>query len=349
MRFVQGIPPFALCALILAACRSTPPPPVAAAVSAGTWAVVDGHEITREDVERAYRRSGPASQPVSDEEAMTAKLSILNDLILQDILVAKARDLKIEIAPADLDKAYSDTRKNLSDDAFQQELTKRNVSADDIREGLRRELLTQKVMEHEVTSKVTIADQEVADFFNANKAAFNMAEDSYRVAQIVVTPVREAQLANRSGDDAATPQAAMAKTQMLMERLKSGAQFSELAMDYSEDPQSAPRGGDLGYVPVSALKNAPAALRDAVLNKTPGSVNVVSSGGGHTIVLVVGFEKAGQRDLSMPQVRDQITSTLRGRREQLLRGAYLSALRNDAKVVNYIAKRVVDAQGHALK
>jgi parvulin-like peptidyl-prolyl isomerase len=120
-------------------------------------------------------------------------------------------------------------------------------------------------------------------------------------------------------------------------------------MDYSEDPQSAPRGGDLGYVPVSALKNAPAALRDAVLNKTPGSVNVVSSGGGHTIVLVVGFEKAGQRDLSMPQVRDQITSTLRGRREQLLRGAYLSALRNDAKVVNYIAKRVVDAQGHALK
>ncbi|HYM25772.1 MAG TPA: SurA N-terminal domain-containing protein [Vicinamibacterales bacterium] len=337
-------------ALIPAACRSTPPPPpAAAAVSASTWAVVNGHEITREDVDRAYRRSSQASQPVSDEEAMTAKLSILNDLIVQDILVAKARDLKLEIAPAELDKAYSDTRKNLSDDAFQQELTKRNLSADDIREGLRRELLTQKVMEHEVTSKVTIADQEVADFFNANKAAFNMAEDSYRVAQIVVTPVRDAQLANRTGDDAATPQAAMAKTQMLMERLKSGTPFGELAMDYSEDPQSAPRGGDLGYVPVSTLKNAPAALRDAVLNKTPGSVNVVSSGGSHTIVLVVGFEKAGQRDLSMPQVRDGITSTLRGRREQLLRAAYLSALRNDAKVVNYLARRVVDSQGKALK
>ena len=349
MRFVQRTLPFVLFALTLAACRSTPPPPVAAAVSADTWAVVDGHAIKREDVERAYRRSGQASQPVSDEEAMTAKLSILGDLIVQDILVAKGRDLKIEIAPADLDKAYSDTRKNLSDEAFQQELTKRNLSADDIREGLRRELLTQKVMEHEVSSKVTIADQEVADFFNANKAAFNMAEDSYRVAQIVVTPVREAQLANRTGDDAATPQAATAKTQMLMERLKSGTPFGDLAVDYSEDPQSAPRGGDLGYVPVSTLKNAPAALRDAVLNKTPGSVNVVSSGGGYTIVLVVGFEKAGQRDLSMPQVRDGITSTLRGRREQLLRAAYLSALRNDAKVVNYVARRVVDSQGKTLK
>src|ERR1035441_7025354 len=43
---------------------------------------------------------------------------------------------------------------------------------------------------------------------------------------------------NRTGDDATTRQAAAAKVQMLMERLKSGAPFSQLAMDYSEDPQS---------------------------------------------------------------------------------------------------------------
>lgn len=41
---------------------------------------------------------------------------------------------------------------------------------------------------------------------------------------------------------------------MLMERLKQGAQFGDLAADFSEDPQSAPRGGDLGFMPVSALK-----------------------------------------------------------------------------------------------
>jgi len=349
MRFVLRGSPFVLTALLSAACRSTPPPPAAATpVSADTWAVVDGREIKREDVEKAYRRSGQAAQP-SDEEALTAKLTLLNDLIVQDILLAKARDLKIEIPPGDLDTAYSDARKNLSDEAFQQELTKRNLSTADMREGLRRELLAQKVVEREVGSKIAISDQEITDFFNANRAAFNITEDAYRVAQIVVTPVREPQLANRSGDDATTPQAAAAKTQMLMERLKTGAMFSELAMDYSEDPQSAPRGGDLGYVPVSTLRNAPAALRDAVLNKTPGSVNVVSSNGGYTIVLVVGFEKAGQRDLSMPEVRERITSTLRGRREQLLRAAYLTALRNDTRVVNYLARRVVDSQGKALK
>ena len=61
-----------------------------------------------------------------------------------------------------------------------------------------------------------------------------------------------------------------------MERLKAGASFSDLAIGYSEDPESAPRGGDLGLVPMSRLKQAPPPLRDAVLQKPAGGVNVVS-------------------------------------------------------------------------
>lgn len=101
----------------------------------------------------------------------------------------------------------------------------------------------------------------------------------------------------------------------------------------------------MGLVPLSKLKQVPPALRDAVLNKNPGAVNVVNTGGAYTIVLVVGHEPAGQRDLSTPGVRDQITQALRGRKEQLLRSAYLTAIRTDAKVVNYLARRVVDAKG----
>jgi parvulin-like peptidyl-prolyl isomerase len=136
---------------------------------------------------------------------------------------------------------------------------------------------------------------------------------------------------------------------MLMERLKAGAPFAELAADFSEDPESAQRGGDLGFVPISALRQpsvAPA-LRDAVLNSQPGSVRMVSIGGGHTIVLVVAKDSAGQKDPSMPQVKDAITSTLRGRREQLLRAAYVTSLRNDVEVRNYLADSIVAAQGKA--
>lgn len=336
--------PFALVLAVLgAACRSTPA--ATTQVSADGWAVVDGREIRRDDVEKAYRRTAQVSPPPSEDEALAAKLSLLNDLIVQDILFAKARELKIELTDTELDAAYADGRKNIPEEAFQQELTRRNLTAADMREGLRRDLLTQKVIEREIVSKISVTDQDITAFYTANREQFNRAEDAYRIAQIVITPVRDQQVANRTGDDATTPQEAAGKTQMLMERLKSGATFGELAADFSEDPQSAQRGGDLGFVPVSALQRAPPALRDAVLKVSPGSVRVVSIGGGHTIVLVVAKEAAGQRDPSMPEVREGITATLRGRKEQLLRAAYISAIRNDAVVVNHLARRLVESQG----
>ena len=67
-------------------------------------------------------------------------------------------------------------------------MSRRGLTPADIREGLRRELLTEKVVNQEVGTKVTVTDQEVSDFFNANRAQFNVAEESYHVAQIVVTP-----------------------------------------------------------------------------------------------------------------------------------------------------------------
>ncbi|HKY23091.1 MAG TPA: SurA N-terminal domain-containing protein [Vicinamibacterales bacterium] len=333
-------------ASLAAGCRAAPAPATPpASASENVWAVVDGRNITREDVEKAYGRIRDAAQPVSDQEALAAKLSLLDDLILQDLLLAKARALKIEVADGDVDKTFAAAKSNLSEEAFQQELTKRGLTAADMREGLRRELLTQKVIDQEVASKITVTSQEVSDFFLANRSQFNVPEEGYRIAQIVVTPVRDAQSANRTRDDATTPEAAAAKVKLLMERLKGGANFRELALDYSEDPESSPRGGDLGLVPMSRLKQAPPQLRDAVLKKAPGTVSVASAGGAHTLVLVVGHEPAGQRDLATPGVSDRITEGLKAGREQLMRAAYLTALKSDAKIVHYLARKLVDSQG----
>jgi len=347
-RFHRQCVVFAMCLLsgVGVACQTaqTPGTPQVT-VTADTWAVVDGRELRREDVEKAFRRISQTPQNLSEEESLTAKLTLLNDYIVQDILMAKARELKIEVPDSELDTAYAEAKKNIPDEAFQQQLTRRNLTAADMREGLRRELLSQKVIEREVTSKINVGDQDITDFYNANRAQFNFAEEAFRIAQIVITPVREAQVNNQTGDDAATPQTAMSKAQMLMARLKEGAAFGDLARDFSEDPETAPRGGDLGFVPLSALQKAPPPLRDAVLKLSPGSVRVVSVGGAHTIVLLIAREPAGQRDLSTPGVRQNITTTLRNRKEQLLRAAYLTAVRTDAKVVNYLARRLVESQG----
>jgi peptidyl-prolyl cis-trans isomerase SurA len=314
-------------------------------VSADTWAVVNGKAISRQDVDKAFRRAQNPTQPLSEEETLTAKLNVLDDLVTQQLLLAKASQLKLDVTPAEVDTAYADTKKNIPDDAFTQELTRRGMTPTELRDALRNELLARKVVTQEVGAKAAVSEQEINSFFNNNRAQFNIPEEAYHIAQLVVTPVREAQQTNRRGDDATTPQAADAKVQALMERLKGGASFAELAADYSEDPESSPRGGDLGLVPVSRLRQAPPALRDAVINQPAGSVRVVSLNGVHTIVMVVSHEQAGQRDLSTPEVREQITQALRGRKEQLLRAAYLAALRNDTQVTNYLAARLVASNG----
>src|SRR5580765_6290547 len=152
-----------LVACFATACRSKPAAPAAAAVTADTWAVVDGRNISRDVVEKAYQRTQDTSQPLSDEEAQTAKLNVLNDVIVQDILLAKAAELKLTVADADIDAAYADAKKNISDEAFQQELTRRGLSVADMREGLRREMLAQKVVAQEVGAKVTVTDKDVSD------------------------------------------------------------------------------------------------------------------------------------------------------------------------------------------
>ena len=332
--------------VFVAACRATPSTPASPPASPDTWATVDGREIKRDAVEKAYRRTLDPSQPApSEEEAYTAKLNLLNELIVQEILLAKAAPLKIEVPDTELDKAYADAKQNMPEEEFQKELTRRNLTIADLREELKRDLTVQKVMEKEVRDKSAVSDQEVTEFFNANKAQFNLPEEAYHLAQIVVTPVREAQPANRSGDDATTPQAAAQKTAMLMEKLKGGASFRELAAEYSEDPETAARGGDLGFVPISRLKQAPPALRDAVVKGTPGSASVVSQNGAHTILLVVAHEQAGQRDLSTPGVKERVTEALRGRREQLLRAAFLTTARGEAKIDNHLARRLMETQG----
>ena len=326
---------------------STPSPAstATASVSPDTWAVVDGRNVRRDEVEKAFRRSRTDAGPMSDEQALEAKLTLLNDLIIEDILLARAQRQAIDVPGAEVDKAYAEAKQNISDEAFQKELSQRDLTMTDLRERLRRELVVRKLMEREIGSKVAVTDQDVTDFFNANRPQFNFAEDTFHLAQIVVTPVRDSQTANRRGDDATTPQAAGAKIAMLMGRLKEGATFAELAMDYSEDPESAARGGDLGLIPLSGLKQAPPALRDAVLQTKPGAARVVTQPGGHAIVFVVAKEPAGQRDLSTPGVRDNIMQGLQQRKEQLLRAAYVTAAQDEANVVNYLARRIVESRG----
>ena len=125
-------------------------------------------------------------------------------------------------------------------------------------------------------------------------------------------------------------------------RLKRGDDFGMVAQNYSEDPKSSSTGGDMGFVPESAMGRANPELGKLVLALQPGAVSqIIHTEEGYRILKVISKEPAGQRDLNDPRVQTTIRETLRNSKDQLLRAAYYEVERNNSKVVNYLAQRIV--------
>ena len=99
-------------------------------------------------------------------------------------------------------------------------------------------------MNKEITSKIDIKDSDISGYYNAHKAEFNLIEPQYHLAQIFVTTQPGAQVRNLKNDKAQSEQQARQKIQSLMNRLDSGDDFASVAMNWSEDPETAPNGGD---------------------------------------------------------------------------------------------------------
>jgi len=118
-----------------------------------------------------------------------------------------------------------------------------------------------------------------------------------------------------------------------------------VAQNFSEDPTYAPNGGDLGFVPESALEKANPDIRKAIQSATPGQMTpIVHTSEGYRVFKVFSKEPAGQRELTDPRVQQNIRETLLNRKDQLLRAAYYEVARDEAKVVNYLAMTVAQAQ-----
>jgi len=123
-----------------------------------------------------------------------------------------------------------------------------------------------------------------------------------------------------------------------------------LAMDYSEDMNTAGTGGDLGYVPESSLNQSDPALKKVVVGLKAGQVSqpiqVQTKDGARILILkLITRESPGLRGIAEPQVQQTIRDTLRNRKEQLLRLAYLAIARDGARVTNFLAEQVIEAAG----
>jgi peptidyl-prolyl cis-trans isomerase SurA len=321
-------------------------------------ATVDGRKILRSEVEKYYLNQTAGTeqgqaQPAVGEQATSLRLSILRELIDDEILMHRAEKLGLLATDEEVDRKVNEIKSPYTQEQFDQKLKDKKITLDDFRRDLRRSLTKEKVLNKEITSKISISDQDTSDYYNAHKGEFNLIETQYHLAQIYVSPQPNPQVHNLKNDKAQNESDARKKIQMLSNRLDSGDDFATVAMNYSEDSETSGNGGDLGFTPESALQRTDPATRDVVLKLKPGQYSPIITVQdpvskrvmGFRIVKLLAKEPAGQREYGDPRVQQAIRSQLRDRREQLLKSAYYEVLRDSAKVNNYFADEILKNTG----
>jgi peptidyl-prolyl cis-trans isomerase SurA len=322
-------------------------------VSGDVVATVDGRKIFRSDVDKYYENQvASAQQQPTGEQATTLRLNILRQLIDDEILMRRAEKLGLLATDEEVDRKYNEIKSPFSQEEFDHRLKEKKITLADFKHDIRRSITVDKVMNKEVSSKISVTDQDIANYYKEHRSEFNLIEPQYHLAQIMVSPTPNPQVHDQN-NKAQNEAEARKKIQMISNRLDSGDDFATLAMKFSEDPETSGNGGDLGTVPESSLRNTDPATREAVSKLKPGQyspvISVVNPATrqplGFRIVKVVSKEPAGQRELSDPRVQQAIRTQLHDRREQLLKSAYYEVLRDSAKVENYYAKTILDTNG----
>lgn len=324
-------------------CRQTYGPDVVA--------TVNGHPIERKDLERYYRDNlGSSQQEPTKEQADATRLGILRQMIDDEILQQQAAKLHLVATDEEVNARLAEMKAPYTQEEFDKRLAAADLTVDDLRGEIRRNLTSEKLINKEILGRINITDADITSFYNANKAQFNFIEPKYHIAEIVVTPqpANPQQAGNLQNSKAGSDSDARKKINMLHDRLASGDDFANVAMNFSENPNDASNGGDMGLIPESTLRGD-LPVFEAISRLKPGQITEVvplTPAGSKTpaeyaIYKLIEREPAGQRELNDPRVQQDIRQTLRDSRMQLLRAAYYEELRDQARVVNYMAAEIL--------
>lgn len=148
-----------------------------------------------------------------------------------------------------------------------------------------------------VADTIQISDAQIQSYYNAHKDEYQTPERVHARHILLST-------SNKPKDEVAKIKA---QAEDLDKQLKNGANFADLAKKYSQDPGSAQKGGDLGWVSRGQMvKN----FEDAVFTLKPNEIsNVVTTEYGFHIIEVL--EKQPAHLQTLDEVKPAIIATLR--------------------------------------
>jgi peptidyl-prolyl cis-trans isomerase SurA len=335
-----------VCLPLITGCKHAP--------NADVVATVNGHPLMKADLEKYYTNSlGDAQQQPSPEQADNLRLNILHQLIDDEIMQQRAAKLGLQATDEEVDAKLAELKAPYTQEEFDARLKAKNITIDDLKHDLRRTLTSDKVLNKEINSKINITDADITSYYSEHKSEFNLMETEYHLAQIVATSEPAQDAGNLQNSKATNDAEAKKKIQALHNRLESGEDFGALAMNFSEDSQTASNGGDMGFIGESQLQRDPA-IYNSIIKLKAGDISEIQpifdpqtrKVMGYAIFKLISREPAGQRNLDDPRVQAAIRQELRDGRSQLLKNAYFEMLRDQARVENFLADDIFKSDAH---
>lgn len=308
-----------------------------------TAATVNGKAIKLEEIERVIKQQGQGQESrLSPLELAQARLQVLEGLIQQEVMFQKAEKEGTvpteEEVTAELNKRK--TASGLSQEEFDKRMKEANETEASFRQTIKKALAIQKLTD-KITGKIEPPkDSEIEAFYTGNKEAF-VKKKGVKLAAIVVDPAD-----NGEGDTTKNEVDAVRVGNEIIQQLRQSPEsFSQVAREKSED-QSRLQGGELGYVSEEEIKRTFSPQLAATLMDPKFPVGQFTGAQAQGKYFILKLQERSDKDedltLESPNVRQQVTESLISARKQLLAASYQALAMDEAKIENYLAKKVVD-------
>jgi len=294
---------------------------------------INNHIITRSEFDRSQQQvqQEGEQQNATPQEITSKEKNVLRDLVDQQLLLQKGDDLGIT-AETDLVKRLDEIRKQMNlatMDDLAKAAQEQGVSYEEFKENLRENIITQKVIQQEVGSKVNITPAEIQKYYKDHLSDMTQPEQ-VRLSEILIStqpkPTEDPKTAASITDEQRVA-AAQAKANQVYEDIEKGARFDDVAKKDSDGPTAA-QGGDLGYFKRGTLAKE---LEDTTFGMKAGEITKpIRTKQGFVILEVTEHPQAGVPPEK--EVEGKIQDAIYLQKLQPALRAYLTKLREDAYI-----------------
>lgn len=256
----------------------------------GNVATVNGQPISHADLDQKLETS-PAAR------------GVVQQMVTNDLIDSYAKQKGITVSSAEIAKVEDQYKTQYPNGQWDELLKARGLTEQDVQDLIRRQIILDKA----VGGNIHITNKQITDFFNKNHAQFDKPPMA-RARHILVPDLKTAQ--KIEGD------------------LKSGKDFAAEAKQYSTDPGSRDKGGELGWFRKGQMVPA---FEKYAFSGPIGQVSApIKSPFGYHIIQVE--ERKPGQTATVASAHDQIAQQLRQQQEAPLIPAFLQQLQSSANI-----------------